>query len=135
MARAKLPAEPSKGWSILTVFQWFALLAALIGVLWYLLVAFVPGVLTPVLGTDLVPDVEGWPLPTLLIMAGLLIGILIGLITAVFGGALGSGVKRRTRSAIQKEVASASETTVVEPLLAIREDYSRFAERIAVAAG
>ena len=135
VARAKLPAEPSKGWSILTVFQWFALLAALIGVLWYLLVAFVPGVLTPVLGTDLVPDVEGWPLPTLLIMAGLLIGILIGLITAVFGGALGSGVKRRTRSAIQKEVSTVSEATVVEPLLAIREDYSRFAERIAVAAG
>ena len=115
--------------------QWLALLAALVGVLWYLLVAFVPGVLTPLLGGDLVPDVEGWPIPTLLIMAGLLTGLVIGLVSAVFGGMLGSGVKRRTSSAVQKQVAEVSQTAVVEPLLAIREDYSRFAERIAVAAG
>ena len=135
VARTTLPAEPSKGWSLLTVIQWLTLLAALVGVLWYLLVAFVPGVLTPLLGGDLVPDVEGWPIPTLLIMAGLLTGLVIGLISAVFGGMLGSGVKRRTRSAVQKQVAEVSQTAVVEPLLAIREDYSRFAERIAVAAG
>lgn len=135
VARTTLPAEPSKGWSLLTVIQWLALVAALVGVLWYLLVAFVPGVLTPLLGGDLVPDVEGWPIPTLLIMAGLLTGLVIGLLSAVFGGLLGSGVKRRTRSAVQKQVAEVSQTAVVEPLLAIREDYSRFAERIAVAAG
>ena len=115
--------------------QWLALVAALIGVLWYLLVAFVPGVLTPLLGTDLVPQVEGWPIPTLLILAGLLGGIVIGLITAVFGGVIGSGVKRRTRQAVQKEVAAATQTTVVEPLDAIRDDYNRFAQRIAAAAG
>ena len=68
-------------------------------------------------------------------MAGLLTGVIIGLISAAFGGVLGSGVKRRTRNAIQKEVAAASETAVSQPLLAIREDYSRFAERIALAAG
>lgn len=135
VARTQLPAEPSKGWTLLTVVQWLALVAALIGVLWYLLVAFVPGVLTPLLGTDLVPQVEGWPIPTLLILAGLLGGIVIGLITAVFGGVIGSGVKRRTRQAVQKEVAAATQTTVVEPLDAIRDDYNRFAERIAAAAG
>ena len=69
VARTTLPAEPSKGWSLLTVIQWLTLLAALVGVLWYLLVAFVPGVLTPLLGGDLVPDVEGWPIPTLLILS------------------------------------------------------------------
>ena len=115
--------------------EWLALLAALVGVLWYLAVAFLPGVLTPLLGGDLVPDVEGWPIPTLLIMAGVLTGLLIGLISAAFGGVLGSGVKRRTRSAVQKQVATVSQTAVVEPLLAIREDYSRFAEQIAVAVG
>ena len=44
-------------------------------------------------------------------------------------------MKRRTRSAVQKQVATVSQTAVVEPLLAIREDYSRFAEQIAVAVG
>ena len=135
VARTRLPAEPSKGWSLLTVVQWLALLAALVGVLWYLVVAFVPGALTPLLGGDLVPDVEGWPIPTLLIMAGLLTGLVIGLITAVFGGVIGGGVKRRTRAALRKEIAATSQSAVVEPLDAIRDDYARFTARIAVAAG
>lgn len=135
VARTKLPAEPSKGWSVLTIFQWLFLLAALVGVMWYLLVAFVPGILTPLLGAELVPQVEGWPIPTLLIMAGLLGGLVIGLITGVFGGVIGSGVKRRTRAAVQKEVAATSQSVVVEPLMAVREDYARFNERLAVAAG
>jgi len=135
VARTRLPAEPSKGWTLLTVVQWLALLAALVGVLWYLLVAFVPSALTPLLGGDLVPDVEGWPIPTLLIMAGLLTGLVIGLVTAVFGGVIGSGVKRRTRGALRKEVAVTSQSAVVEPLGAIRDDYARFSERIALAAG
>lgn len=134
-ARTKLPAQPSKGWNVLAVFQWLALLAALVGVMWYLVVAFVPGVLTPLLGGDLVPEVEGWPIPTLLILAGLLTGILIGLLTTVFGGIIGARVKRKTRQALTKEVAATSQTAVVEPLQRIRDDYDRFAKTITVAAG
>lgn len=135
VARTRLPAEPSKGWALLTVVQWLALLAALVGVLWYLLVAFIPGALTPLLGGDLVPDVEGWPIPTLLIMAGLLTGLVLGLVTAVFGGVIGGSVKRRTRAALRKEIAVASQSAVVEPLGAVRDDYGRFTERIAAASG
>lgn len=135
VARTRVPAQPSKAWSLLTIVQWLALVAALIGVLWYLVVAFVPGVLTPLLGGDLVPEVEGWPIPTLLIMAGLLTGIIIGLVSAVFGGILGSGVRRRTKAALRKEVAAASEDTVVAPLGEIREDYAHFADRLALARG
>lgn len=97
--------------------------------------AFVPGILTPLLGDSLVPQVEGWPIPTLLILAGLLGGLVIGLVTAVFGGVIGSGVKRRTRQALIKEVAATSQSVVVEPLAQVREDYARFTERLAVAAG
>ncbi|WP_254868381.1 GTPase [Corynebacterium sp. Marseille-P4321] len=134
VARTRLPAEPSKSWSLLTVLQWLFLLAALLGVIWYLLVAFVPGILTPLLGADLVPQVEGWPIPTLLILAGLLGGLVVGLITAVFGGLIGSSVKRRTRAALQREVATMSETVVVEPLAKVRGDYERFNEQLAIAA-
>ena len=120
---------------MLTVIQWLALIAALAGVVWYLLVAFIPGVLVPLLGSELVPTVEGWPVPTLLIMAGLLTGLIIGLITTVFGGVIGSGVKRRTRQAMRKEVAAISHAAVVEPLAGIRADYDRFAAAVATAVG
>lgn len=135
VARTRLPAEPSRGWFLLTVIQWLALIAALVGVVWYLLVAFVPGALMPLLGDDLVPTVEGWPVPTLLIMAGLLTGLIIGLISTLFGGVFGSGVKRRTRQAVQREVAAISQAAVVEPLEGIRADYDRFAGALTAAVG
>nr|VDG62322.1 GTPase Era [Streptococcus thermophilus] len=135
VARTRLPAEPSRGWFLLTVIQWLALIAALAGVVWYLLVAFLPGALMPLLGDDLVPTVEGWPVPTLLIMAGLLTGLIIGLVTTVFGGVIGSGVKRRTRQAVRKEVAAISHTAVVEPLEGIRADYDRFVGAVNNAVG
>ena len=135
VTRTKLPAEPSKAWGVLTFIQWLAFVAALVGALWYLIVALVPGILTPLLGDDLVPDVEGWPIPTLLIMVGILVGVVIGLMSAGVGGIVGSNIKRRTRTALRKEISAMSEATVVAPLEEIRDDYVRFTERIAVAAG
>lgn len=131
----KLPAQPSGAWKIFQVIQWFALLAALVGVAWYLAVAFLPGVLVPLLGNDLTPEVEGWPIPTLLIAGGLLLGILLGTLIAVFGGFIGAGIKSRTRAALRRKVAETSEKQVVEPLGAIRQDYATFLSSIQTAAG
>lgn len=135
VAATRLPAQPSKAWGLLTVIQWLALLAALIGVLWYLAVVFIPGALDPLLGPDLVPDVEGWPIPTLLILGGLLLGIVLGLVSAVFGGVIGSGIKRRTRRALRNNVAAMSEQQVVAPLNTVREEYRQFHDAIRTAAG
>ncbi|WIM71321.1 GTPase [Corynebacterium suedekumii] len=133
-ARTTLPAQPSGAWGLFTVIQWLALLAALVGVAWYLLAAFLPGALYPLMD-DIIPEIEGWPIPTLLILGGLLLGILLGLFTGVFGLAIGNGVKRRTRRALRKEVAEISAAEVVEPLAEIRSRYARFLEKIHVAAG
>lgn len=133
-ARTRLPAQPSKAWGILTVIQWLALLAALVGVLWYLLAAFLPGSLTPLLGDDLTPSIEGWPYPTLLILGGLLLGVVLGLASAVFGGVIGAGVRTRTRRALRAEIAATSQRSVVEPLNAVRATYSEFLSAIREAA-
>lgn len=134
-AGTRLPAQPSRAWNVITVIQWFALLTALIGILWYLAVAFIPGALTPLLGADLVPQVEGWPIPTLLILGGLLLGILLGVITAVFGGVIGAGIKARTRRALREEVAATSSEAVVGPLHEVRDHYATFEELIRTARG
>ena len=78
---------PTKGawwWVIFAILQWVALAAALAGVLWLLGIAFVPP-LAPLLSP--VPQVEGWPLTTLLIVGGVLLGILLGVLGAAIGGA------------------------------------------------
>ncbi|MDU0478697.1 50S ribosome-binding GTPase [Staphylococcus chromogenes] len=133
-ARTRLPAQPSAAWGVFTVLQWLALLAALVGVLWYLLVAFMPGALAPLMD-DPTPEVEGWPIPTLLILAGLLLGVVLGLFTAAFGFAISAAVKARTRAALRDSVAEVSATAVEDPLLDIRDDYSDFLAKIRVARG
>lgn len=132
--RTRLPAEPSRAWSLMTVVQWLALLTALVGVAWFLLAAFLPGALTPFLD-DIIPDIEGWPLPTLLIIGGLLLGLVLGLATAVFGSVIGSGVRRRTRRALQREIAQMSADRVEQPLIDVRRDYRSFAEAMRGVAG
>ncbi|QGU02878.1 GTPase Era [Corynebacterium kalinowskii] len=134
-AGTRLPAQPSKAWGLFTFIQWLALLAALVGVIWYLLVAFLPGALVPLLGEDLTPDVEGWPIPTLLILGGVLLGILLGLLTAVFGGFISSGVRSRTRRALRREVAEMSQAEITAPLLDVRGRYLEFREQLQSATG
>ncbi|APT93234.1 ABC transporter [Corynebacterium phocae] len=129
-ARTKLPAQPSKAWGIMTFVQWLALLTALVGVLWYLAVAFIPGALHPLLGDNLVPKIEGWPYPTLLILGGLLLGVVLGLVTAAFGGVIGASIRARTRRALRREIAAISAAEVTQPLGAIRQDYLDFSQSI-----
>ena len=133
VARTELPAQPGKGWGIFTFFQWIGLLAALVGVLWYLVIAFLPGVIAPIMEPR-IPEVEGWPVPTLLILTGLLIGLVLGLFTGVFGWAIGAGIKNRTKRAIRNEVVEISEDTVVAPLMEIRNRYISFLEAMKKAA-
>ncbi|WP_235933490.1 GTPase [Corynebacterium qintianiae] len=139
-SRTRLPAQPSKAWGLATVLQWLALVAALIGVLWYLAAAMLPGALLPLMNTlgygrTLVPQIEGWPIPTLLIMGGLLFGLVVGLVTGVFGGAIGAGIRTRTRAALRREIEATSAEHVVEPLSEVREDYAEFLGAVSAAAG
>ena len=124
---------PLPGWGIFTFLQWIGLLAALVGVLWYLVIAFLPGVIAPFMEPR-IPEVEGWPVPTLLILAGLLVGLVLGLFTGAFGWAIGAAIKNRTRRAIRDQVAEISADTVVNPLLAIRERYVQFLDAMKKAA-
>lgn len=133
-AGTRLPAEPSKAWGMFTFIQWLALLTALVGVGWYLMVAFLPGALVPLLGEDLTPDVEGWPIPTLLILGGVLLGIVLGLLIAVFGGVISAGIRSRTRRALRREVSAMSQAEITAPLLDIRTRYLDFREQLQLAA-
>ncbi|MDR7328518.1 GTPase [Corynebacterium guangdongense] len=135
VARTTLPAEPSRAWSVVTVIQWLALLGALVGVGWYLVAAFLPGALAPLLGDDIIPETHGWPIPTLLILGGLLLGLVLGMVTGVFGGLIGASVKRRTRRGVRRHVAEESARHVERPLLEVRERHAQFREAASLAYG
>jgi GTP-binding protein EngB required for normal cell division len=104
--------------------QWLLALVALAGALWLLgLVGL--GLLQP---DDVVPlpRVEGIPLPTLLLVGGLLAGLLLALLSRPL---VHAGARRRARQArrrLTERVAEVAEAEVSEPLSEARADHDRF---------
>lgn len=114
ISRTKLPAGRSWWWPIFSVLQWVAILGALVGVGWLLAAAFFP---TFGLPKPEVPTVEGWAVPTLLILAGVLLGVLLGLLGAVLAAATAASRRRRSRKALLAEIADVTSRVVVAPVL------------------
>jgi len=115
IARAPLPTRGSWWWVLFAILQWVSVLSALVGVGWLLILAFIP-VLALQLGA--VPQVEGWPVTTLLIAGGVLLGILLGLAGAAIGSAVAAHRRRVARKSLLAEMNSVAQATVVEPVAA-----------------
>ena len=87
LASTPLPSRGSWWWPIFTVVQWVALLAGLTGAGWLLAAAVLPTIGLPAIE---IPRVEGWAVPTLLIVGAVLLGILLGLLSGLLGIAVGA---------------------------------------------
>jgi GTP-binding protein EngB required for normal cell division len=104
--------------------QWLLALVALAGALW-LLALVVLGFLqldeiVPV------PRVDGLPLPTLLVVGGLLAGLLLALVSRPL---VGLRARRRGRTAgrrLRDAIDVVAEDEVLAPMAAVREDAARF---------
>jgi GTP-binding protein EngB required for normal cell division len=104
--------------------QWLLLLVALAGALW-LLGLVVLGWLQL---ADVIPlpRVQGLPLPTLLLVCGLLAGFLLAVVARPL---VDLGARRRGRSArrrLTERVGEVADAEVLEPLADAREDHRRF---------
>jgi len=130
ISRATLPTGGSWWWVIFSILQWVSVLAALAGVVWLLVIALLPGIavlLPPV------PKVEGWPLTTLLIAAGVMLGILLGLAGAALGAAGAAARRRAARKSLTAQVAEAAQRLVVAPVESELARARQFAATLTVA--
>jgi GTP-binding protein EngB required for normal cell division len=104
--------------------QWVLLLIALAGALW--LLGLVGLGLLQLDDVVPLPRVEGIPLPTLLLVGGLLAGLLLALVARPL---VAMGARRRARQVRRRlldRVGEVAEAQVVEPLSAARADHGRF---------
>ena len=131
IARTDLGAGRSWWWVIITIIQWLALIAAIVGVGWYLASWFLPNFGLP---RPEITLIEGWPVPGLLIALGLLLGILVGLLTAAVSGAVGAVRKRRARRRMLREVETVVQALVIAPVRAEQERAREFSEALERAA-
>ncbi|MGY5885231.1 GTPase [Modestobacter lacusdianchii] len=104
--------------------QWVLALVALAGALW--LLGLVGLGLLQLDDVVPLPRVEGIPLPTLLLVGGLLAGLLLALVARPL---VRAGARRRARQVRRRlldRVGEVAEVEVVEPLGEARADHARF---------
>jgi hypothetical protein len=104
--------------------QWLLAVTALAGALW--LLALVGLGLLQLDDVVPLPRVEGIPLPTLLLVGGLLAGLLLALVARPL---VAAGARRRGRLAYRRlaeRIAEVADEEVLDPLCAARADHDRF---------
>ncbi|MDO5051945.1 MAG: 50S ribosome-binding GTPase [Pseudoclavibacter sp.] len=133
IAATDLGARGSWWWVLVGIVQWIALLAALSGVAWYLLAWFLPALGLP--GLVQIPLVEGWPVPGLLVAAGVLLGVLLGLAAGALGALVGRARAARARRRLRRAIDELARRELVEPLAAERERAGAFDAAMRTVAG
>ena len=108
--------------------QWVLVLAALVGALWLLgLVGLAYLQLDDVLP---LPRVEGIPLPTLLLVGGLLAGLLLSILARPLVRASARRRGRRAEHRLREGVERVAQEEVLAPLQSAREDHDRFCSAV-----
>ncbi|WP_258069794.1 GTPase [Arthrobacter sp. SX1312] len=104
----------SRWWGVFGVLQWIAFAALVAGLAWLGLLAGLAFLQLPALE---VPRVEGFPLPTLLILGGLVAGVLLAVVAALLArwgaGRRASRVRRKLLAACSRVAAD----VVLHPVL------------------
>lgn len=130
IARAPLPARGSWWWVVFAVLQWLVVLGGLVGAGWLLAAAVLPRLGMP---APEIPQVEGWAVPTLLIVGAVVAGILLGLLGAALGGLTAASRRRRARQRVLAEIEKVVAEDVVAPLATVVQRAREFAEALRIA--
>lgn len=119
-------------WPVIGLVQWLALAAAVVGAGWLGFIAVMGYLQLPVLET---PRVEGFPLPTLLLLGGVLLGILLAIMSGFFARLGARSRAKNARRRLRAAVGAAADKHVVEPVQEEIDRLGRFNAALARAKG
>ncbi|WP_417235140.1 GTPase [Arthrobacter sp.] len=119
-------------WPIVGVLQWIALAVALGGVGWLGVLALM-GYLQ--LDVPSAPRVEGLPVPTLMLVGGVLLGIVLGLATGLLARVAASRRARVARRRLTASISRVARREVAEPVAAEVQRFNDFADAVRSARG
>jgi GTPase Era involved in 16S rRNA processing len=100
-------------WAVFNVVQWLALLTVLGGLGWLGVLAALGYFQMPV---PEVPRVEGWPIPTLMIAGGVVLGLFLAITGRFIAAAAANARAARARKRLNAAVAAVAQELVVEPV-------------------
>lgn len=102
-------------WRPLDVIQWLALLTAVVGLVW-LTGLFVLQYLQIPVPSTLEVEGTGVPVPTLLVVTGLVVGLVLGLFSAVLARWGGRWRAQRVAKRLREQIAVAANHNVIQPV-------------------
>ncbi|UZX03744.1 ABC transporter [Arthrobacter sp. CDRTa11] len=108
-----LASRKSWWWGVFNVVQWLALLTVLAGLGWLGVLAALGYFQMPV---PEVPRVEGWPIPTLMIAGGVVLGIFLAVTGKFIAAAAANARSGKARKRLRNAVADVAQELVVEPV-------------------
>lgn len=117
-------------WPIFSVVQWLALAAAVGGLLWLGVLAALGYFQLPVPET---PKVEGWPVPTLLVLTGVVLGIFVAVTSKILAAVGAGGRATSARRRLRESVSQVAEDYVIAPTEAEIARYQEFSEALKAA--
>ena len=100
-------------WGVFNAVQWLALVTALAGFAWLGVLAAHGYLQLPV---PEVPRVQGWPVPTVMIAVGVLLGIVLAIGARFISGAAAASRSAVARKRLTAAVAAVAEELVVAPV-------------------
>ncbi|GAA5229356.1 GTPase [Arthrobacter cryoconiti] len=99
-------------WPVFSILQWLALLVAVGGLIWLGVLTILGYLQLPV--PD-VPKTQGWPLPTLMLVTGVVLGIFLAVTAKFFAAAGARGRAKMARRRLLHSIEAVGESLVVEP--------------------
>ena len=124
VTRAPLvPPRDPRWWSAFGALQWLLFAVAVVGGVWLLGLAALAYFQFHVAQA---PDVEGFPIPTLLVIVGLLGGVLLAAVGRLLARGSATRAARAARQALRAEVAAVAEREIAAPVAAELATVERF---------
>jgi hypothetical protein len=119
-------------WGVFNAIQWLALVTALAGFAWLGVLAALAYLQLPV---PEVPRVQGWPVPTVIIAGGVLLGIVLAIAARFIVGAAAASRSAVARKRLMAAVADVAERLVVAPVEREASRLAKFTAALKAAAG
>lgn len=126
IARTNLEAKRSPlWWSVVNLLQWLVLLTAIVGGVWLLLLIF-----ADTLQLQL-PDPPAWgifPLPTLLLLGGIVAGWLLSLVSRYLVSRGAKRTEERVQRRLDEKIVEHAENEILVPLREEVGEYAQFVD-------
>jgi hypothetical protein len=116
--------------NLVRVLQWLLIISAVVGAGWLALLAFGSYARLPEPPT---PELAGWPLPTLLLVGGVVLGVLLALVCRVLVSMTARSRARAADKRLRDAISAVTADLVVQPIEAELASYATVREGLAAA--